>query len=153
LRPYRVGDQLLLERDRLIPPPQLDDFLVEMRPSADGASMKGAASEERRKADKASEVIWDDDPGNPLAVSSWKEVLIDATRKALKLGLAVETLPMSHDVDGKSLRSPTEIQATLHIECHASAELIRDWLSKMFQRLAKPKGYLRVVTRSGSIFD
>src|SRR5262245_27753432 len=59
LRPYRVGDQLLLERDRLIPPPQLDDFLVEMRPSADGGSIGGSASVERKKSDKASAIKWD----------------------------------------------------------------------------------------------
>jgi hypothetical protein len=86
LRPYRVGDQLLLERDRLIPPPQLDDFLVEMRPSADGASIGGGASVERRKADKASAIKWDDEPANQQAVSSWKEVLLHATTKALELG-------------------------------------------------------------------
>lgn len=153
LRPYRVGDQLLLERDRLIPPPQLDDFLVEMRPSADGAFIGGGAAVERRKADKANAIKWEDDPGNQQVVSSWKEVLLHATTKVLKLGLAVEKLPMPHDGNGTNLRSPAEIQPNLHIECHASAELIRDWLSKMFQRLGKDKGYLRVETRSGSVFE
>jgi hypothetical protein len=153
LRPYRVGDQLLLERERLIPPPQLDDFLVEMRPSVDGATTKAATSIERRRADKASITKWDDDPQNELSVSSWKEVLVDATRKALKLGLTLDKLPMAHNGDGKNLRSPTEIQANLHIETHASAELIRDWLSKMLQHLGKSRGFLRVVTRAGIVFE
>ncbi|HMP01899.1 MAG TPA: hypothetical protein PKD86_10735 [Gemmatales bacterium] len=153
LRPYRVGDQLLLERDRLIPPPQLDDFLVEMRPSSDGATIGGGASVERRKADKASAIKWDDEPDNQQVVSSWKEVLLEATTKALRLGLAVERLPMPHAGNGTKLRSPAEIQPGLCIECHASAELIRDWISKMFQRLGKNKAYLRVETRSGSVFE
>jgi hypothetical protein len=152
LRPYRVGGQLLLERDRLIPPPQLDDFLVEMR-SDDEKSVNGREKDRVAKSDRASELIWEDDQGNPQAVSTWKEALVYATTKALKLGLAVDKLPMPHDGDGQNLRSPVQIESNLHVEAHASAELIRNWLSKLFQRLGKPKGFLRVVTKSGNIFD
>jgi hypothetical protein len=150
MRPYKVSEQLLLERERLIPPPQLDDFLVEMRP-ADGLD-KGAASTARRKADKPSTAKWDD-VESEQAVSTWREVLVEATNKCLSLGLLVDRLPMAYDGDGRNLRNPAEIQANLHIETHASAEVIRNWLSRMFREIGKPPGYLRITTRAGSVFE
>ena len=77
LRPYRIGTQLLLERERLIPPPELDDFLIGMSSGGDGSVPKAPGPIDRAKSDKPSSMAWDDDAENEQTVSSWKDVLVE----------------------------------------------------------------------------
>jgi hypothetical protein len=152
LRPYRVAGQWLMERERLIPPPELDEFFVEMgAPGEVIAKVTGAGP--RRKQDRPLLMKWADDSENKQAVSTWKEALIEGVNKAMVLGLTPANLPMQQSDKGDGLRSPQEVTGGLQIETHASAELIRQWLSKMLKDRGKPKGFLQIVTRSGMTID
>jgi hypothetical protein len=149
LRPYKIASQLLLERERLIPPPELDDFYVGMSPIASTSITKAPGSVDRRKSDKPSFMRWSDDAENEQVVFSWKDVLVEGTKRVLALGLPVDSLPMKQGVDGAGIISPREVQPGLHIETNASSELIMQWLSKMLQERGKRKGFLQIITRAG----
>lgn len=153
LRPYRIGDQIVLERERLIPPPELDEFLVEMRPSRDSEVMRPLGGVVRRRSDKPRLIRWYDDPEGEYAVSSWKDVLVEGTTKALQLGLSVGTLPMKNSAKGSDLRRPRKLRDDLRIETNYNAETIIQFLEKMFADREKPKGWLQIVTGSGRIID
>jgi hypothetical protein len=86
-------------------------------------------------------------------VSSWKEALVLATRRALAEGLPADKLPMRSAGRKASLRSPEQVGSYLFIETHASSAMIRSWMSAMLNSLGKPRGYLRVKTRSGNTLD
>jgi hypothetical protein len=153
LRPYRIADQILLERERLIPPPELDDFFVEMQASGDVSAPKLPGSGDRRKSDKPSVMKWSDDTETKQAVSSWKDALVEGTKQAISLGLPLTALPMKQSKDGNDFISPREVRPGLHIETNASADLIMQWLSKMLRDRGKAKGYLQITTRGGKAID
>ena len=78
LRPYKIGDQYVLQRERLIPPPELDDFMVDtkLRTARSGG---GVATGTRRGSVKPVRMTWGQ--GNEqvvLDVSSWKGFLENA---------------------------------------------------------------------------
>jgi hypothetical protein len=60
---------------------------------------------------------------------------------------------MNHGANGNILRRARELRSDLRIETNASSETIIQWLEKMFRDRAKPKGFLRISTRSGRIID
>jgi hypothetical protein len=153
LRPYKISGQLLLERERLIPPPELDEFFVEMRPSVNGGTPIMPVPVDRRKSDKPSFIRWSDDSENKQAVASWKDVLVEGTKKALSLGLPATELPMKRSADGTGLISPRDVRADLHIETNASSDVIMQWLSKMLKDRGKAKGFLQIDTRGGKAFE
>jgi len=151
LRPYRIGEQWLLERERLIPPPELDDFMLEMAPTTD--SSRGYIRSSKEPSDKPKSCIWLDDPENPVTVSKWKDILRLGTKKALELGLSEDDLPMNHSADGKDFYSPTKIKENLFVDLHGSAPQIRKFLSDMFRNLDKEKGFLQILTQSGASYE
>jgi hypothetical protein len=153
LRPYRIADQILLERERLIPPPELDEFFVEMLAAGDGTVAKKIGSIDRRKSDKPSVMKWNDDAETKHAVSSWKDALVEGTKQAISLGLPREALPMKRSEDGNDFISPREVTPGLNIETNASSDLILQWLSKMLRDRAKTKGYLQIITRAGKTIE
>jgi hypothetical protein len=77
LRPYRIGTEVVLERERLIPPPELDDFMTEMAPTvlASSATQK-APNGPRAKSNKPTQMVWLDDPENPIAVTKQFQVKV-----------------------------------------------------------------------------
>lgn len=156
LCPYKVCDQLFLERQRVIPPPHVDDFLVGMRSSTGGAFVKHSATSQKQKCDKPTTLKWENNAGTPQAVETWKDTLVEGTKKALDLGLVPDALPMRHSVDGNGTTdfyNPAEIRPGLTIETHGNSKAILGRLSKMFEKLGKPKGFLQIVTQSGKTYD
>jgi hypothetical protein len=151
IKPYAENGRVLIEVQRLIPLPEADDYTVRIKEKQE----RDKVARERSKADKPSKVKWNDEADSRL-VSTWREVLVEGTKRALKLGLDPADIPMNHSDDAevvKNLRSPSKVDSNLHIETHASAELIRQWLSKMLQKLGKPNGFLQIVTKAGKTFD
>jgi hypothetical protein len=149
LRPYRISERLVLERERLIPPPELEEFLVEMQPSGDGRTPKPPRLIARRKSDKPTLMRWTDETEVEQAVLTWKDALVEGTKRAISLGLPQNELPMKQSTDGAGLISPRDIQRGLYIETNASSVLIEQLLSQMLQAIGKSKGFLQIITRSG----
>ena len=154
LRPYRIADQILLERERLIPPPELDDFFVEMRPSGDGSVAKPPGSIVRQKSDKPSVMKWSDDTETKQSVSSWKDALVEGTKHAIELGLPLDSdaLP-KHSDNANDFISPRQVKLGLYIETNASSVQIMESLSKMLVDRGKAKGYLQMITKAGKSID
>jgi len=92
---------------------------------------------------------WSDDAESKQAVSSWKDALVEGTKRAISLGLLPDALPMKQSQDGAGFLSAREVQPGLYIETNASSDLIMQWLSRMFHDRGKSKGYLQITTRSG----
>jgi hypothetical protein len=113
------------------------------------------AASKKARTDRPNLIRWADEPGQDVAVNYWKDVLVEATTKALKLGLPTSALPMHHEktADHDGFNAARAVAPDLFIETTASAETIRDWLSKMLLHLGKPKGFLHVLTASEKTFD
>lgn len=152
LRPYLIAGQFLLERERVIPPPDLDEFFVEMKRSGDEGLAATGGPITRRKSDKPDRLKWSD-PENDQVVRSWKDVLVEGVKWALAAGLTSGKLPMKQSPDGAGLISPRQVAENLMIETNASADLIMQWLSMMLKDRGKFKGFLQIVTRSGKPID
>lgn len=150
LRPYVIAGQKLLERERLIPPPELDDFLVDMRPSHDGGDADRSEFV-RRPSDKPTTLKWGDDTHQTVA--SWKYALVESMTKVLDLGLSPADLPMAQSVDGTGLRSPHELKPGVYIQTHGPANVIQTWISKALRKIGKEKGYLQILTQSGQSIE
>ncbi len=149
LRPYKVEGQLLLARERLIPPPELNDFLVEMRPISEEDGTSATARGSRKKSDRPESIKWADDPESRQSVSLWKDVLVEATRKALQLGMRRDDLPMKTSLKAdEDMRSPKPL-GDFFIETNASSDVILKQISQMLKDRDKEKGFLQVVTKSG----
>src|SRR5262249_32438876 len=125
--PYDIAGQKLLERERLIPPPELLDFLVDMRPSRDG-DFGTEVDSLRKLSDKPTILRWGD--GTEQTVATWKEALVESMTKAMTLGLNPADLPMRQSADENELRQGFLLKPGLYIETHGAASTIRDWISK-----------------------
>lgn len=157
LQPFKIGDTTCLNRERLIPPPELDDFYLDMATPAAG----GRASRARRQSDKPKLLTWSNDFPD-IAVTSWKDALIQGVKKLLESGLTVNKLPMrnaaSSDDSEIVERSPAKLSETVSIECRGSADQIRSWLSLAIQELELKDDNeqpiqlsLQIETRAGEI--
>jgi hypothetical protein len=113
------------------------------------------SASKKARTDRPDLMRWADETGHDLPVNYWKDVLVEATTKALKLGLPTSTLPMHHEqtANDDSFNAARQVASDLFIETNASAETIRDWVSKMLLHLGKPKGFLQVFTASEKTFD
>jgi hypothetical protein len=113
------------------------------------------AASKKARTDRPNLMRWADESGQDVTVNYWKDVLVEATTKALKLGLPTSALPMHHEktADHDGFNAARPVAPDLFIETNASAETIRDWLSKMLLHLGKPKGFLQVLTASERTFD
>jgi hypothetical protein len=141
------------ERERLIPPPELDDFFVGMQPNGDGSLVKLPGSIVRQKSDKPSVMKWSDDTETNQSVSSWKDALVEGTKHAIdKLGFHLDALPKASD-KASDFNSPRQVKQNLYIETNASSETIMQWLSKMLHDCGKPKGYLQIITKAGKTIE
>jgi hypothetical protein len=94
LRPYKIGDQYVLQRERLIPPQELDDFMVDtkLHTARGGGGVTGIT---RAKSVKPVRMTWGQgDEQTVLDVVSWTGFLEQCVSKGLGMGLPIEKLPM-----------------------------------------------------------
>lgn len=158
LRPYQIGAELVLERERLIPPPELDDFMTDFFSSiAETQSKTSARLQPPRPSNKPTKMIWSDDEGNPLNVTSWKALVEQVVKKALSEGLAIQDLPMPHCTEkefatGNDFLSPVHFPYHgIYLDLHGSSAQIQTWITIILSEL-KGKGKsleLRIDTRNG----
>lgn len=111
----------------------------------------GAGPKGKKVAPKPTSMKWQDDPDTFQPVSTWKDVLILVTQRALKLGLATDQLPMSHSTDGSGILNSAEVRPNLHIDVNAGAARVRYLVSVMLKSLGKTKGFLEIKTRAGEL--
>ena len=157
LRPYKIGDQYVLQRERLIPPPELDDFMVDTKlHSAKSAGGLGGIT--RAKSVKPVRMTWGQgDEQTVLDVGSWKAFLEKCVSKGLGAGLPVGKLPMKkrtangdyHDFGADYDRTIFFEAPQLYVDCNASAELIKKWVAVIRGELGKPAGFVTVETADG----
>jgi hypothetical protein len=158
LRPYRIGNVEILERHRLIPPPELDDYLLEMAsPSSDGRSADAAVRGPRTPTDKPVRIVFvaADGSESTYDVSSWKAALVRGIRHLVE----VEKVPVSklgvptNRGNAGPLRNAETVCGDLAIETNASSEMIRDWLQKSLNATGIAGLALRIETASGAVHD
>ena len=61
------------------------------------------------KLDKPSIMRWSDDLENEQAVSSWKDVLVEGTKRCWLWGLPLDESPMKKAADSANFISPREV--------------------------------------------
>lgn len=155
LQPFKIGDTTCLNRERLIPPPELDEFYIDMaKPSDSPVESPGAKKKKKKKSDKPVGLVWEDG-SDEIPVKTWKEALTTSIRYLLSSGLGVHNLPMKSSVDGKELMAASEIREGLFIDVNASAEQMRSWLNKAVHAMPQQENapsfefLLKIVTQSG----
>lgn len=158
LRPYKIGDQYVLQRERLIPPPELDDFMVETKMPT---TMGDRGTIKRAKPIKPVKMTWGF--GNEqmtVEVGSWKTFLEKCVGKGLQAGLPVSKLPMrKRTVNGEfnelgaDDRSIFVEASQVYVDCNAAAETIKKWVAKIREELGQPAGFVTVQTADGEIVE
>jgi len=157
LRPYQIGDHYVLQRERLIPPPELDDFMVDTKLHA-ARGVAGLTGITRAKSVKPVRMTWGQGEEQvALDVRSWKEFLEKCVSKALEMGLPVAKLAMKkRTANGEFADFGAEYDRTiyfeaaqLHIDCNAAAETIKRWVAAIRKELGRPVGFVSVETRDG----
>ena len=163
LRPYRIGTDLFLEREQLIPPPALDDFFVAM---ADPAPRTAArASGPRQKQDRAQSLQWlapDGEVESEAPVNSWREALQTAIVRVVAedgpdavRGTSIRSASLdayTSDSPEVSIHAPFELdEHDLVLDLHGAAAQIRKYLAEVLA--ASLRGHqVTVVTKSGDSF-
>jgi hypothetical protein len=155
LRPYKIGDQYVLQRERLIPPPELDDFMVDTKvPMTVG---DGGRIITRAKPIKPVKMTWGlGGEQIVIEVGSWKAFLEKCAIKALQSGLPVSRLPMrkrtlNGDFNelGEDDRAIFIESSQVYIDCNADANTIKKWVVKIREELEQPIGFITVETAEG----
>src|SRR4030042_713110 len=158
LRPYKIGDRMILERERLIPPPELDDFMPETVPISDQRREYQKGRTITNPSDPAQCLTWQDGDGSEISVNGWTHALYLGHQKTRELNLSEDDLQMQHhpddkDFDPSSSSKPMKIKENLFIDKHGSANQLRTLLSIMFRNLDKEKGFLQILTHSGASYE
>ena len=151
LRPYKIGDEVVMERERLIPPPELDDFMVEMSlTTGPGAGPRKSRSQ---GAAKPVSMIWENDVASATSVRSWRSLLHEVVRIALSAGLDPTQLPMTHTVDeaeSQTYYSREHFPAQgIWADLHGSSQSIKAWVTAILRRQSS-LGRLSVTTADGA---
>ena len=156
LQPFKIGDTICMNRERLIPPPELDDFYLDMASPAAGGRTRGS----RRKSDKPKLVAWSIESIDDVIVTSWKDALIKCMKQIHELGLSRDNFPMrtgdNEQDENISGRSPAKINEHFSIETHGSSDTIRGWIGSAIDKLEYKKDdivvsvSLAIETRSGA---
>ena len=161
LRPYRIGNVYALQRERLIPPPELDDFLSDTKDQFGQASGRSDDSL-RSKCVKPVHASWGiGKEREEYDCRSWKAFLEKTVSKALAVGFPIETLPMKkRTADGKLAELPPDYDRTiafekqgLYIDCNASAELIKKWVGTIREQMKQPRGFITVELAKGDVIE
>jgi hypothetical protein len=158
LRPYRIGDVEFLERHRLIPPPELDEYMLDMAtPSQE--SLGGASDNRstRSPSDKPTSITFVAETGETVgySVNSWKAALIAGVKHLIEVEhLPVERLAVPNSATSHAMfRNAELIRDGLRIETNASASLICNWLENSIRSLTRKSVVVRIETRSGRLLE
>lgn len=148
LRPYTIAGEPVLERERLIPPPELDEFMSETFATAQTSEGPTAIPTQRAPIIKPKELKWSDSE-DPVSVVSWKAFLQHVVTRALSEGMPPEQLSLRCDPKDKSaMLGPVWIEtqgsstdgqdpqepAGLYVDLHGSSESIRNAVDTILQR-------------------
>ena len=154
LRPYHIAEQIVLERERLIPPPELDDFMTDIFTTTSTTSTPSSSNRVRSPSNRPTRLVWLDDEENPINVTSWKALIEQVVKRALAGGLKTDDLPMRHCQEDESndyMQSPVHfLQHNLYADLHGSAPTIKGWIREIL-RLIDNEDNLRVETQNGEI--
>ena len=148
LRPYNIAGEPVLERERLIPPPELDEFMSETFATAQTSQVPTAIPTPRAPIIKPKELKWSDSE-DPVTVVSWKAFLQRVVTRALSEGLSPAQLPLGwNSEDPSHMFRPTWIEtqgsstdgqdpqepAGLWVDLHGSSDSIRNMVDTILQR-------------------
>ncbi len=164
LRPYVIAGKPILERERLIPPPELDEFMGDTFASNEQGSGGGKPpGTAKAPSDKPVQLKWSDYDA-PVSVVTWRALFEHVTKRALSEGMPPEQLPMkwSHDDDAGML-SPlwiaypnpasngqgSEGADGVYVDQHGSSLSIRGAVGKILDSWGKDVT-LTVTTQSGA---
>ncbi|WP_207956084.1 PDDEXK family nuclease [Rubrobacter marinus] len=166
LRPYVIAGEPVLERERLIPPPELDEFMSETFAAVQAPETPTTASTARKPIIKPSELTWSDRE-EPVYVASWRALLQHVITRALSEGMPPEQLPLRWAHDDKSgmiasawietQNSSVEGQdrhehSGMFVDLHGSSEFIRGTVNTILQRWNTPVE-LTVETVNGDTYE
>lgn len=167
LRPYVIAGKPILERERLIPPPELDEFMGDTFASSKQVSGgEKPPSTPKAPSDKPVQLKWsiDDDPVN---VVSWKAFFEHVTRRALSEGMPPQQLPMKWSYDDDSdMLYPMRItypaplsngqgtveESGLYVDQHRASTSIRGAVGKILESWGNDVT-LTVTTQSGTEYS
>lgn len=167
LRPYSIAGQPILERERLIPPPELDEFMSEtFATSAVTSETQATTSKTRASTVKPKELTWSD-RDDPVRVNAWKALLQHVVTRVLSEGMSPQALPIKSDPTDKSGMfaaawidvpaglqngSDDQEQGGMFVDLHGSAEQIRNSVDKILQDWDVDVT-LQVETRDGETYE
>lgn len=167
LRPYTIAGEPILERERLIPPPELDEFMSEtFAAGAQTPDAPMAPSVTRAPTVKPSQLVWSDRE-DPVSVVSWKALLEHVVTRTLSEGMPAEQLPLRwHPEDPSDMIAPAWIetqdgspdgqaqqeQGGMHVDLHGSSEFIRGTVNTVLQRWGAPVT-LVIETQNGNTYE
>lgn len=167
LRPYNIAGQPVLERERLIPPPELDEFMSEtFAVGGQTPESSPTAPAPRAPTIKPTEMEWSDSE-DPVTVVSWKAFFQRVVTRALSEGLPPEKLPLTwHPEEKSNMWSPTwieihdassdghasEVPVGLYVDLHGSSDVIRNTVDTILQRWGTDVT-LSVETANGDMYE
>lgn len=156
LQPYRIADQVVVVRERLIPPPELGDFMTDIAAPAAASSATQYKAGPKAPSNKPIGMVWSEDPEQSISLSSWRGLLMQVVPWALAHGLQPEQLPVRSCADKRQandeFRAPVLLEAhNLWIEVHNNAAGIRTAVQSMVEQVGNVG--LRVETRNGEVIE
>jgi hypothetical protein len=152
LQPYELGGELYLNRERLIPPPELDQFYIGMK-TRNGETSKSTS---RRKSDKPKELVWTRAGREKESVNSWRETLQTSLRRLYENGISYADLPdglNAERADGADTPSDKmHISDDVYVQKYFSAKDVRRHLADTIEQLDGkiPDDFLIIKTNGGS---
>lgn len=141
LRPYQIGADTILERERLIPPPELDDLMVDFfkTPTLDAEASTSSAP--KAPSNKPTKMTWTGDEPVSQSITTWRGLVECVVRKALEEGILPKDLPMptANESDTEShaiYLSPAHFPShQIYANFHGSAATIQDWIKDIIAQL------------------
>lgn len=156
LQPYLLHREAYINRERLIPPPELDQFYLGMQSPAFAPSQHNTPST-RRASDKPTNMTWSDGADeSSVSVNSWRETLQLGLQRLVSEGAAPEDLPEGlkikrYDDEDVVPREWGLLCDDVYFYKYFSADQVRKYLSDVIRTLPteKPEDYLTIQTQSG----
>ncbi len=167
LRPYVIAGKPILERERVIPPPELDEFMGDTFASNQQGSGEGKPpGTPKAPSDKPVQLKWSDSDA-PVGVVTWRALFEHVTRRALSEDMPPQQLPMKWSYDDPSgMLSPVWIAypdsasssqgpegaSGVYVDQHGSSASIRGAVGKILESWGNDFT-LTVTTQSGTEYS
>lgn len=166
LRPYNIAGHTVLERERLIPPPELDEFMGETFAISVQTHDTSTGVGTRKPQNRPKEATWSDEEGS-VSVNAWRALLQRVVTRALSEGMSPDQLPMktsSKDASGMhggqlinyvNLSTDGQDQpehTSIYVDLFGNAESIRDMVDNIFQKW-EMGATLTVETANGQTYE